>query len=109
MVLLNIIALLFSGAFITNFLPHFIHGISGKTFTTPFAKPRGIGPSSPTLNVVWGLFNLMMGILLAQLGHLKSGDSLDWISFFTGFTAMALFLSKRLEKQHAYKKDEQVQ
>jgi len=50
-----------------------------------------------------------MGILLAQLGHLKSGDSLDWISFFTGFTAMALFLSKRLEKQHAYKKDEQVQ
>jgi len=108
MILLHIIALVFSGAFITNFLPHFIHGISGKTFTTPFAKPRGIGPSSPTLNVIWGVFNLMMGLFLAQLGHLKSGSTILWISFFTGFIAMALFLSKRLAKQHSYEKDDLV-
>jgi len=108
MILWNILALVLSGAFITNFLPHFIHGISGKTFTTPFAKPRGIGPSSPTVNVLWGFFNLMMGLLLAQLGQLKSGNTILWISFLTGFTAMALFLSKRLAKQHSYKKNEQV-
>lgn len=110
MIILNIIALIFSGAFLTNFLPHFLHGISGKTFTTPFAKPRGIGPSSPTLNVVWGLFNLFIGLLLAQLGQLRTGNIILWISFFTGLTLMALFLSKRLAKQHSYKegKDESI-
>ena len=97
---------MFSGAFVTNFFPHFIHGISGKTFTTPFAKPRGLGSSSPTLNVIWGLFNLVTGLILYEFGHLKSGNIINLIGFFTGFTLMALFLSKRLAKQHSYKKNE---
>lgn len=108
MILLNIISALFAGAFITNFVPHFVHGVSGRSFTTPFAKPRGVGPSSPTLNVVWGIVNLLAGLSLGCAGQLCNGDKTSWISFFIGFTAMALFLSKRLAKQHQYKRDEQI-
>lgn len=109
LILLEILASLFSGAFITNFLPHFVHGVSGKPFTTPFAKPRGIGSSSPTLNVIWGVINLLAGLALAAAGNLCAGNKIFWISFFAGLILMALFLSKRLAKQHQYKKDEQVQ
>jgi hypothetical protein len=59
----------FAGMFLANAVPHFVHGISGDRFPTPFAHPRGKGLSSPTLNVVWALFNLVIGyILLGRKG-----------------------------------------
>jgi hypothetical protein len=33
----NYIACFFAGAFLANFVPHFVHGISGDRFPTPFA------------------------------------------------------------------------
>jgi hypothetical protein len=45
------VACFFAGAFLANFVPHFVHGISGDRFPTPFANPPGKGLSSPTLNV----------------------------------------------------------
>jgi len=51
----------FSGMFLANAVPHFVHGISGDRFPTPFARPPGKGLSSPTVNVVWALFNLVVG------------------------------------------------
>tara|TARA_B100000315_G_C14442499_1_gene525353 strand:+ start:83 stop:397 length:315 start_codon:yes stop_codon:yes gene_type:complete len=55
----------FGGAFITNAVPHFVHGTSGKKFQSPFAKPPGVGLSSPLVNTVWGLFNLGIGLFLS--------------------------------------------
>jgi len=52
------LAVFFSGAFLANVVPHFVHGISGNKFPTPFAKPPGKGLSSATVNVVWSLVNL---------------------------------------------------
>lgn len=52
------------GAFIANAVPHFVQGVSGNPFPTPFAKPPGQGDSSPLLNVLWGFGNLVAGTLL---------------------------------------------
>src|SRR5580693_4391586 len=70
------IACFFAGAFLANFVPHFVHGISGDRFPTPFAHPPGKGLSSSTVNVVWALFNLVVGYMLFRLGKVTSGDDL---------------------------------
>ena len=51
-----------SGAFLANGVPHFVQGISGHWFQSPFAKPPGVGESSPVVNVVWGFANLVAGV-----------------------------------------------
>jgi hypothetical protein len=47
----------FGGAFLVNEVPHFVQGVSGRSFPTPFASPTGKGLSSPTVNVLWGTAN----------------------------------------------------
>jgi hypothetical protein len=54
----------FAGAFLTNGIPHFVSGLLGRPFQTPFAKPRGQGLSSSTINVIWGFFNFVVGYIL---------------------------------------------
>jgi hypothetical protein len=66
------IACFFAGMFLANVVPHFVRGISGDRFPTPFADPPGKGLSSPTVNVVWALFNLAVGYILFRVG------SFDW-------------------------------
>jgi hypothetical protein len=58
------IAYFFGGAFLGNFAPHFVSGVSGKKFPSPFGKPPGKGLSSPLSNVLWGLFNLLVAYFL---------------------------------------------
>ena len=57
----NHAACFFSGMFLANSVPHFIHGISGDPFPTPFAEPPGKGLSSPTVNVAWAFANIIAG------------------------------------------------
>ena len=54
----------FGGAFLTNAIPHFVSGVMGRPFQSPFAKPHGQGLSSSTVNVLWGFFNLAVGYVL---------------------------------------------
>ncbi len=58
------LAYFFGGAFLVNALPHLGNGISGHAFQSPFATPPGVGLSSSTVNVLWGLLNLAVGYLL---------------------------------------------
>jgi hypothetical protein len=58
------VAYFFGGAFLVNAVPHFVNGVSGRRFPTPFASPPGKGESSPTVNVLWGAFNVAIGYLL---------------------------------------------
>ncbi len=58
------VAYFFGGAFLANAVPHFVNGISGSPFQSPFASPPGEGLSSSTVNVLWGVFNLAVGYLL---------------------------------------------
>jgi hypothetical protein len=53
-----------SGLFLANGVPHFVQGISGHWFQSPFASPPGIGESSPVTNVLWGFLNLAIGFVL---------------------------------------------
>lgn len=52
------------GALLANALPHTVGGVMGRAFQTPFARPRGRGKSSATINVLWGFLNLALGYLL---------------------------------------------
>ena len=43
MIWLHYIYCFLAGAFLANFVPHFVQGICGNRFPTPFAKPPGQG------------------------------------------------------------------
>jgi hypothetical protein len=92
-------ACFFAGVFLANVVPHFVHGISGDRFPTPFAQPRGKGLSSPTVNVIWALFNLVAGYILFRVGKVASGDNLALIVFLAGIAAISTTLSVRFAKK----------
>ena len=53
-----------AGLFLVNGIPHFVQGVSGNYFQSPFASPPGVGESPPVINVFWGLANFTIGLLL---------------------------------------------
>ncbi len=57
-------AYLFGGALLANAVPHFVSGMMGRPFQSPFAKPPGRGLSSSTVNVLWGFANFVVAYLL---------------------------------------------
>ena len=61
---LHLASYFFGGAFLANSVPHFVCGVMGKAFQSPFAKPPGQGLSSSTVNVLWGFFNIVVGYML---------------------------------------------
>ena len=97
----NYIACFFARMFLANFVPHFVHGISGDRFPTPFAHPPGKGLSSSTVNVVWALFNLVAGYLLFRLGKITSGDDLAIVIFFGGIAVISSISSVRFASKQA--------
>jgi hypothetical protein len=95
------IACFFAGMLLANAVPHFVHGISGDRFPTPFARPPGQGLSSPTVNVVWALFNLAAGYVLFRVGRVSSGDDLALVIFFAGIVVISTMSSVLFRKKHA--------
>ena len=66
----HFIAYFFGGVFLANMIPHLVNGMSGRPFQSPFATPPGQGLSSSTVNVLWGMFNLVVAyILVARIGR----------------------------------------
>lgn len=88
------LACFFAGAFFANTVPHFVKGISGDRFPTPFARPPGRGLSSPTVNVVWALFNMVLGYTLFRTGGVERGGHAALALFFAGVAAMSIMLSR---------------
>ncbi|HTC61670.1 MAG TPA: hypothetical protein VK709_02405 [Candidatus Saccharimonadales bacterium] len=89
----NYVACFFAGAFLANFVPHFVHGISGDRFPTPFAHPPGKGLSSPTVNVVWAFLNLLVGCELYKVGHVSNEGYATIVLLSSGAVAMSIILS----------------
>jgi len=83
-----------AGMFLANFVPHFINGVSGNGFPTPFAKPPGKGLSSPVVNVLWALLNLVIGGLLFKVGKVSLHNYLSLLLFFIGFALLSLMMAK---------------
>jgi len=89
------LAYFFGGAFLANAVPHFVSGICGRAFPTPFASPPGKGLSSPVLNVIWGTFNLLVGyFLIAHVGDFHLRTILDALAAVLGAFVMALMLAR---------------
>ncbi len=82
-----------SGMFLANAVPHFVNGISGEPFPTPFANPPGKGLSSPFVNVLWGLFNFLIGYLLFKWGKVDSKNKVSLLTFFIGVISISIMLS----------------
>ena len=87
------IAAFFAGTFFANVIPHFVNGVSGNPFPTPFANPPGKGLSSPLTNVLWALLNLVIGYLLFRFSRTNSKNKLAWFIFFAGFVWISIMLS----------------
>ena len=88
-----------AGAFLANFVPHFINGVSGNGFPTPFAKPPGKGLSSPMVNVLWALLNLIIGVLLFKVSRVSIHNYLSLIIFFIGFALLSIMMAKNFAEK----------
>lgn len=85
----------FAGFFLVNAVPHFVNGVSGRRFPTPFASPPGKGESTSTVNVLWGALNAVIGYLLVtSVGefHIRQLDCI--IVLGAGGFVMALMLAR---------------
>jgi hypothetical protein len=92
-------AYFFSGAFFANFVPHFVSGVLGRTFPTPFASPPFRGQSSPRVNVLYGLFNLAVAYgLLSQIGDFEPRRALHAGLVGLGIVAMSLLITRSLAR-----------
>ena len=89
----NYPACFFAGVFLANFVPHFVHGISGDRFPTPFAHPPGKGLSSPTVNVAWAFANLLVGGVLYRVGQVSNYGYANLGVLFAGAVAISTILS----------------
>ncbi|HEY5462539.1 MAG TPA: hypothetical protein VIJ95_04725 [Hanamia sp.] len=93
------VAAFFAGLFLTNAVPHFVNGISGNKFPTPFSKPPGKGLSSSTVNMVWALFNLLVGYLLYRAAKVTGNNLLSLSLFFIGIILMGILSSKGFQQK----------
>ncbi len=92
-------AYFFGGAFLANAVPHFVNGVSGRAFQSPFASPPGQGLSSSTVNVLWGFFNFVVAYLLvARVGTFEIRKSRHVLVVGVGILVMSLMLARAFGK-----------
>jgi len=58
MMWLSYVSYFFGGVALGNAIPHFVSGMMGRAFQSPFANPTDKGPSSALVNVGWGAVNI---------------------------------------------------
>jgi len=88
------LAYFFAGFFLANGVPHFVNGISGKRFPSPFASPPGRGESPPLVNVLWGLSNFFIGYtLIFKVEDFHFGMTRDVLMVGLGALVISVILS----------------
>jgi hypothetical protein len=97
----HLAAYFFGGAFLTNAVPHFVSGVMGRPFQSPFAKPHGVGLSSSTVNVLWGVFNLAVGyVLLCRVGTFELRSTEHVVAAGLGVLLMAVITARLFGRLH---------
>lgn len=82
------------GVFLANAIPHFVSGVMGHPFQSPFASLPGEGLSSAVVNVLWGSFNLIVAyVLLCRVGMFDLRRTWHVLLVSLGALAMALMLA----------------
>jgi hypothetical protein len=92
---LSLLSYFFGGIFLANAIPHFVSGMMGRPFQSPFARPPGEGLSSSTVNVLWGFLNAVIGyVLVCRVGDFSLKDTADVAAFGAGVFLIALFCAR---------------
>jgi hypothetical protein len=95
------IAYFFGGTFLANAVPHFVNGVSGNAFQSPFASPPGQGLSSAPINVLWGLFNLAVAyLLICRVGNFNLRKTTHVLELGAGFLINSLLLAYSFGRFH---------
>ncbi len=98
---LHLVSYFFGGIFLANAVPHFVCGMMGRRFQSPFAKPPGKGLSSPTVNVLWGFFNAVAGYLLVVcVGNFGLRSISDVLALAVGVLLISLFAARHFGQFH---------
>ena len=101
MIWLNDVSYFFGGAFLANAVPHFVGGVMGRPFQSPFAKPPGEGLSSSTVNVLWGFFNFVVGyVLVCRVGDFGLRNTGDVLACGIGAFLIAFFSARHFGRFH---------
>jgi hypothetical protein len=98
---LHDVSYLFGGAFLANAVPHFVSGMMGQPFQSPFAKPPGEGLSSSTVNVLWGFANCSIAyLLIARVGRfdLREADHVSAVG--AGVLLMGVMAARSFGRFH---------
>ena len=91
----------FGGMFLSNAVPHFVSGVMGRPFQSPFAKPPGQGLSSSTVNVLWGFFNLAVGyVLVCRVGNFNLRSTDQVVAFGLGVLVMSMVSARAFGRFH---------
>jgi hypothetical protein len=91
----------FGGMFLSNAVPHFVSGVRGRPFQSPFAKPPGQGLSSSTVNVLWGFLNLAVGyVLVCRVGYFNLRATDQVVVFGLGVLLMGLVAARSFGRFH---------
>lgn len=96
--LMTYLMLLLAGALLCNCVPHLVSGVQGARFPTPFARPPGVGESSPLLNFIWGASNLLVGLFIVWRQLSIVGPNLQIAALVVGFLASGIFLAIHFAK-----------
>ena len=92
---LHLVSYFFGGMFLANAVPHFVSGVMGQPFQSPFAKPPGEGLSSSTVNVLWGFFNAVVGcFLVVRVGIFDLRSISDVLALAVGSLLISLFSAR---------------
>jgi hypothetical protein len=101
MMWLHDLAYVFGGVFLANAVPHFVSGMMGRPFQSPFAKPPGKGLSSSTVNVLWGFANLVVSYcLVLRVGQfdLRAADQIASVGL--GLLLMGVMAARTFGQFH---------
>lgn len=95
------VSYLLGGAFFANAVPHFVSGMMGRPFQTPFSKPSGEGLSSSTVNVIWGFANFIIAyLLIVRVGNFDLRVTNNAIALGVGVLFMGIISARLFGRFH---------
>jgi len=98
---LHLVSYFFGGAFFCNAIPHYVSGVTGHPFQSPFAKPPGEGLSSSTVNVLWGFANLAIAyLLICRVGEFSLRNTAHAAALGLGFLLMGVMGARHFGRFH---------
>jgi hypothetical protein len=94
----HVVEAFFAGMFLANAVPHFVKGVCGDKFPTPFSKPPGKGLSSAPVNMVWALVNVLAGHVLWHFSKPCNGRA-EMMAFVLGVVIIAVWSSVNFQQK----------